>query len=129
MSPSRANTLSPLLALVVEVHNARTQRGQPREGEALRALAQLARVEIVTRGVLSPSEDGLQRVIDEIARAHLGLESATDELNEALGAVEALAVRDRVEIAMDQVRGIAEIAYFNAGFAFGVTFAELGQQP
>ena len=128
MSPSRANTLSPLLALVIEVLNTRTNKGQAREGEALRALAHLARVEIVTRGVLSPAEDELQRVIEEIARTHLGLEEAGGELNEALNAVEALAARDKIEIAMDQVRAIAEVAYFNAGLAFGVTFAELGQQ-
>jgi hypothetical protein len=51
----------------------------------------IASIEILTRGVLSPSEDELQRVIEEIARTHLGMEPATDELNEALNEVEARA--------------------------------------
>ena len=43
----------------------------------------------------------------------------------ALARIEPLASRDEIEVAVDHVCAVLNIAYFNAGLAFGVTLADL----
>jgi hypothetical protein len=53
---------------------------------------------------------------------HLG--EARREFKEALGVVVEFTQRDPIESALNHVRSASEEAYFYAGLAFGVTFAE-----
>jgi hypothetical protein len=66
--------------------------------------------------------------VDRVARQYLDLEEARRELKEALSVVVEFAQRDPIESALNQVRSASEEAYFYAGLAFGVTFAEF-QSP
>ena len=125
MSPSRAGALSPLLVLIINALEARQSKDRPQEGQALRALGQLARVQVLTRGVLAPSEYELYNAIDRIATAHLGLGGPRKALGAALAGVEPFTKRDEVEVAVNDLCAILDVAYFNAGLAFGVTLAEL----
>ncbi len=62
--------------------------------------------------------------IDRVARQYLDLEKARRELKEALSVVVEFAQRDPIESALNRVRSASEEAYFYAGLAFGLTFAE-----
>jgi hypothetical protein len=62
--------------------------------------------------------------IDRVAQQCLDLEEARRELKEALSAVVEFAQRDPIESALNHVRSASEEAYFYAGLAFGLTFAE-----
>lgn len=125
MSPRRAGGLSPLLVLVIQALEAQDNKERPREAEALRALGELARVQVPTRGVLAPSEDALYQAIDHIATAHLGLAVPRKALGTALIAVEPYTKRDEIEVAVNHLSAVLDVAYFNAGLAFGITFADL----
>lgn len=62
--------------------------------------------------------------IDRVARQYLDLDEAGGELKEALSVVVEFAQRDPIESALNDVRSASEAAYFYAGLAFGLTFAE-----
>lgn len=125
MSPRRAGGLSPLLVVVIEALEAQSNKERPREAEALRALGELALVQIPARGVLAPSEDKLYQAIDRIATAYLGLGDPRNTLGAALTAVEPYTKRDEIEVAVNDLSAVLDVAYFNAGLAFGITFADL----
>lgn len=125
MSPRRAGDLSPLLVLIINALEVRKSKDRPREGEALRALGELARVQIPTRGVLAPSEDELYQAIDQIATTYLGLGAPRKQLGVALTPVEPYTKRDEIEVAVNHLCAVLDVAYFNAGLAFGVTLADL----
>ena len=124
MSPRRAGDLSPLLLVVVDALEVQNSRERQREGHALRAFGELARVQIAARGLFAPTEDELYQAIDAVATRHLGLPAATRALRVKLAAVEPLAKRDAIASAVNHVRAVSDQAYFGAGFAFGVTFAD-----
>lgn len=125
MSPGRAGGLSPLLVLIIDALEARKNPDRPQEGAALRALGELARVQVITRGVLAPSEDELYNAIDRIATTHLGLGDPRKSLGTALADIEPFTKRDEIEVAVNHLCAVLDVAYFNAGLAFGVTLADL----
>lgn len=125
MSPRRSGGLSPLLVIVIEALEAQGNKERPREAEALRALGELALVQIPARGVLAPSEDKLYQAIDRIATSYLGLGDPRKTLGAALTAVEPYTKRDEIEVAVNHLSAVLDVAYFNAGLAFGITFADL----
>lgn len=125
MSPRRAGAISPLLILIAEALDAQPREDRPHEGEALRALGALARLHIPARGVLAPAEDALYNAIDQIAMSHLDLAVPRKALGTALVSVEPYTKRDEIEAAVNHLSAVLDVAYFNAGLAFGVTFADL----
>lgn len=125
MSPRRAGAISPLLILIAEALDAQPRQDWPSEGAALRALGALARTHIPTRGVLAPTEDALYNAIDQIAMTHLDLGVPRKALGAALVDVEPYTKRDEIEAAVNHLSAVLDVAYFNAGLAFGVTFADL----
>ena len=125
MSPRRADDVSPLLLLVIDALEAPANRERRREGQALRAFGELARVQIPARGVFAPTENELFRAIEAIAVKHLGYAAAVRVLRAKLADVEPFATRDKVATAANRMRAIDDLTYFNAGLAFGVTFADL----
>ncbi len=125
MSPRRAGDLSPLLLFVIDALEAQASRERQREGQALRALGELARVQIPARGVFAPTENELYQAIDAIAARHLGYAVAAKALRIKLADVEPFAARDEIATAANHMRTLSDLACFNAGLAFGVTFADL----
>lgn len=125
MSPSRARGISPLLALIVEALELRQNKDRPKEAAALRALGDLALTQVVTRGVLAPTEDELYNAIDRIATTHLGLGAARKQLGNAVAGIEPFIKRDEIEVAVNHLCAVLDVVYFNAGLAFGVTLADL----
>lgn len=125
MSPSRVGGLSPLLTLIVDALELRQNKDRPKEAAALRALGELALSQVISRGVLAPSEDELYNAIDRIATTHLGLGAARKELGNAIAGVEPFTKRDEIEVAVNRVCAVLDVVYFNAGLAFGVTLADL----
>ncbi len=125
MPPRRTGALSPLLVVLIEALEAQDSKDRPGEAAALRAFAELARVHIPTRGVLAPIENELYRAVDRIATKHLRLATARKALIAALAGVEPFSRRDEIESAADTFRSVSDVAYFNLGLAFGVTFSDL----
>ena len=125
MSPRRAGDLSPLLLFVIDALEAQDSRERRREARALRAFGELARAQIPARGVFAPTEDDLYRSIDAIAARHLGYAVAAKALRVKLADVETFATRDEIATATNHLRTVSDLAYFNAGLAFGVTFADV----
>ena len=125
MSHEGTERISPLLKLLVDSLDARRSQDHPEVAAALRELGTMARLQIPARGVLPLSDDQLFDAIDAIAVKHLNLAAAREEMNAAVARVEPLATRDEIEVAVDHVCAVLNVAYFNAGLAFGVTLADL----
>ncbi len=125
MSHEGTERVSSLLKLLVESLEARRNPEAPEVPLALVELGKLARLQIPARGVLPFSDDQLFDAIDAIAVKHLNLAAAREEMNAAVARVEPLASRDEIEVAVDHVCAVLNVAYFNAGLAFGVTLADL----
>ena len=126
MVPSvAAERISPLLRLLAEALDARDEAGQPPSGAALCELGQLARIRIPVRGALPLSDDQLFNEVDGVATKYFDLGAAREALDTALKQVEAPSTRDELEVAVDNLCAVLNVAYFNAGLAFGVTLADL----
>lgn len=126
MAPDRATErISPLLRLLAEALDARGESGQPQSGAALCELGQLARIRIPVRGALPLSDDQLFNEIDGVAIKYLDLAVVRKALDAALTQVEPPSSRDEIEVAVDHLCAVLNVAYFNAGLAFGVTLADL----
>jgi hypothetical protein len=125
MSPRRAGDLSPLLLVVIDALETQDSRERHREAAALRAFAELARVEIPARGVFAPRESELCEAIEAIATRHLGFRGPMKALRAKLATVEPFERRDAIASAATRVRTVSDAANFSAGFAFGVTFADI----
>lgn len=126
MVPDRAaERISPLLRLLAEALDARGEGGQPHSGAALCELGQLARIRIPVRGALPLSDDQLFNEVDGVATKYFDLGAAREALDTALKQVEAPSTRDELEVAVDNLCAVLNVAYFNAGLAFGVTLADL----
>lgn len=92
--------------------------------QALRELGDLATWMLPVHGLFVANNNEVCMAIDRVARQHLNLEEARGELKEALSVVGEFAQRDPIESAVNRVRSASEEAYFYAGLAFGLTFAE-----
>jgi hypothetical protein len=125
MCYDRTERISSLVRLLAESLEARPTADHPQVGAALREFGKLARLQIPAHGVLPLSNDQVFDAIDSVAIKHLNLKSAREELDVALARIEPLASRDEIEVAVDHVCAVLNIAYFNAGLAFGVTLADL----
>jgi hypothetical protein len=123
--PTSPERISPLLKLLAEASDARANIDHIRVGAALAELGELARLQIPVRGVLPLADDQLFDAIDRVAAKHLGLDAVREALDEALTAVQPLASRDEIEVAVDQLCAVLNVVYFNAGLAFGITLADL----
>jgi hypothetical protein len=117
--------ISPLLRVLAESLDARRNPDHPEVAAALCEFGKLARLQIPARGVLPSSDDQLFDSIDRIAVKHLNLEGAREELNATLARISPLSSRDEIEVAVDQLCAVLNVAYFNAGLAFGITLADL----
>lgn len=126
MVPDRTSQrISPLLKLLAEALDARGEAGQPQSGAALCELGQLARIRIPVRGALPLSDDQLFNEVDGIAIKYLDLGAVRAALDASLRQVEPPTSRDDIEVAVDHLCAVLNVAYFNAGLAFGVTLADL----
>lgn len=126
MVPDRTpERISPLLRLLAEALDARGEAGQPQSGAALCELGQLARIRIPVRGALPLSDDQLFNEIDGVAMKYLDLGAVRTALDAALTEVDPPSARDEIEVAVDQLCAVLNVAYYNAGLAFGVTLADL----
>jgi hypothetical protein len=125
MTPEETERISSLLKLVAESLDARRNPEDPAVALALMELGKLARLQIPARGVLPLSDDRLFDAIDSVAVKHLNLAVAREELNVALSRVDTLSSRNEIEVAVDHICAVLNIAYFNAGLAFGITLADL----
>lgn len=119
-----AGEIPPLLRHLIEVLKEHESRDRPGEAAALHALGQLAVVQIPSRGVFAPNEGELQGAIERIAKEHLGLKGPRKEFFRATAAVEPFVKRDEIESAASHLQTVSDLAYFYAGLAFGVTFAD-----
>lgn len=124
----KAATLSPLLVRLIE---AAERSGDDAEGRdirgaarALREFGDLATWVLPVHGLFVPNNNDVCMVVDRVAREHLDLDEARREFMEALSVVVEFAQRDPIESAHNHVRAASEEAYFYAGLAFGLTFAE-----
>lgn len=125
MAESTSERISPLLRLLAEALDARGVAEQPNPGAALCELGRLARLRIPVRGVLPLADDQLFNEIDRIAIDYLDLGAIRRNLDAQLARVAPLSARDEIEVAVDHLCAVLNVAYFNAGLAFGVTLADL----
>ena len=125
MANEETERLPSLLRLLAESLDARRRSEHHAVAAALLEFGKLARLQIPARGVLPLSDDQLFDAIDTVAVNHLRLAAAREELNLALARVELLNSPDEIEVAVDGLCAVLNIAYFNAGLAFGVTLADL----
>jgi hypothetical protein len=125
VAESTPERISPLLRLLADALDARSSGDRPHAGAILCDLGRLARLQIPIRGALPLSDDQLFNEIDSVAVKHLDLAAVRETLDVALGRVAPLATRDEIEVAVDHLCAVLNVAYFNAGLAFGVTLADL----
>lgn len=125
MAESTHERIAPLLRLLAEALDARRGTDYPQAGAMLCEFGQLARLQIPIRGTLPLSDDQLFNQIDILAIKHLDLAGVRKALDVALTRVNSLATRDEIEVAIDHLCAVLNIAYFHAGLAFGVALADL----
>jgi hypothetical protein len=77
----------------------------------------------LVHGLFVPNNNEVGTV-DRVARERLDLEEVRREFKDALRVVVEFAQRDPIESAHNHVRAASKEAYFYAGLAFGLTFAE-----
>ncbi len=118
---SRAS-LPPLLVAIAETAAARGEAG---DAEALAAVGQLARIELLSRGALAPIENELYQAIDRIGQRHCGLKRLRKAFLRATVDVEPFTKRDAIEIAHNEFVASSDRLYFYVGLAFGITVADL----
>jgi hypothetical protein len=131
MSRNRFRSVQGLPAKLVNVIYAAeflTEDGEARDMRsvaiALREFGATARWVLPVHGIFVPNNNDVSLIVQKVADQHLGLQDARHEFREALALVEAFELRDRIESAHGQVGGISDEAYFYAGIAFGLAFAE-----
>jgi hypothetical protein len=126
--------ISPLLVRVIdaarhaEVHN--TEEDRSGHANALQLLARLATLVVPARGVLAPVEDDLYKFIDGVTTTYLSDMDHRKEFGRLLVRIESTELRHAIETAFTQSISDSDTAYFYAGLAFGITFADLtGRRP
>ena len=125
MAESTPERIPPLLRLLADALDARGSTDHPQAGAMLCEFGQLARLQIPIRGALPLSDDQLFNEIDMVAIKHLDLADLRKALDVALTQVDPLATRDEIEVAVDHLCAVLNVAYFHAGLAFGVALADL----
>ena len=125
MAESTQERISPLLRLLAEALDARRASDHPQAGAMLCEFGQLARLQIPIRGALPLSDDQLFNEIDMVAIKHLDLADVRKALDVALADIDPFATRDEIEVAVDHLCAVLNVAYFHAGLAFGVALADL----
>lgn len=125
---SRREVLSPSLVRVIEAAERSVEDAEGRDvkgaAKALREFGDLALWVVPVHGLFVPNNDEVSTVVDRIAQQYMHLGEARRELKEALSVVVEFAQREPIESALNHVRSASEEAYFYAGLAFGLTFAE-----
>jgi hypothetical protein len=126
--------ISPLLGRVIdaaryaEAHDADEDRSG--HANALRLLGRLATLVVPARGVLAPVEDDLYKFIDGVTTTYLSDTDRRKEFNQLLAKIEPPETRYAIEAVFTQAISASDTAYFYAGLAFGITFADLtGRRP
>jgi hypothetical protein len=124
----KAALLSPLLVRLIEAAERSGEDAEGREirgaAKALREFGDLAVWVLPVHGLFVPNNQEVCTIVDRVAHQHLDLEEARREFKGALSVVGEFAQRDPIETAHNRVRAASEEAYFYAGLAFGLTFAE-----
>jgi hypothetical protein len=125
---SRRAVLSPLLGRLIEAAERSGEDATGRDikgaARALREFGDLALWVVPIHGLFVPNNDEVSTVVDRVAQRHMDLGEARREFKEALNVVEEFAQRGRIESGHSRMRAASEAAYFYAGLAFGVTFAD-----
>ena len=126
--------ISPLLVRVIdaarhaEAHDSEEDRSG--HANALQLLARLATVVVPARGVLAPVDDDLYKFIDGVTTTYLSDIDHRKKFGQLLAKVEPRELRTAIEATFAQAISDSDTAYFYAGLAFGVTFADLtGRRP
>ncbi|MGH9160534.1 MAG: hypothetical protein ACRD2X_11200 [Vicinamibacteraceae bacterium] len=114
-------SLPPLLIRLIRAAN----RQRPDAAQALTAYGRYALVAIPTQGVLPADQYDLFKTVEQVARKHLGSTEARREFRQATESIEPLERRDAIQSAATHVQVVSDEAYFLAGLAFGITFAQL----
>jgi hypothetical protein len=119
---------SPLLVRLIEAAERSKEDAEGRDirgmAQGLRELGDLAAWVLPVHGVFVPNNNKVCVLVDRVARQHFDLEKARREFKDAMSVVVEFAQRDPIESAHNHVRAASEEAYFYAGLAFGLTFAE-----
>jgi hypothetical protein len=121
--------LPPLLVRIIEAAAARPDDSSPRKGHAaaLAILGYWALKRVPARGVLAPDADVDYRAIEDVAGRYLRFRVAARALREVLAVAKTggvVAKVDEIDTAATWVRSISDNAYYYAGLATGVVFAE-----
>ena len=126
-APSPAD-LPPLLREVIlaAAHAARFDLRASRRGEsdALVDLGRLARRIVPGRGVLAPVDDDICREIHRVTQAHLGYGRASRNFRAGLRRLVSFEDRNAIEVAHADLVNATSIAYYYAGLATGIVFAD-----
>jgi hypothetical protein len=119
------DSLPPLLLTIAETA---AERGESGDAEALTAIGQVARVELLARGVLAPTENELYQAIDRIGRRYCGLAKFRRAFLRATASIEPYTKRDEIETAHNEFVASSDRLYFYVGLAFGITIADLNSR-
>jgi hypothetical protein len=129
--PTKPERLSPALARLIEAAELHGEDAEGRDikgaARALREFGNAALWVLPIYGVFVPNDNGVAMIVESVAREHLGLEEARAEFRKALEGVEPFDRRDPIESAHNQVRTVAEEAYFYAGLAFSASPGPAGR--
>jgi hypothetical protein len=118
--------VAPVLELLIDALEGQGSDDGRAAARTLRALGELAAVEVPGRGVFAAAErDEVFSAIERIANAHLGFARRRRAFTAATGRVADFELRDSIQVAATDVRCVSDRAYFLAGIAFGVTLTRL----
>ena len=116
--------VAPVLELLIDSLDGQGSEDARAAARSLRALSELAAVEVPGHGVFSAAErDEVFSAIERIANAHLGFARARHAFATATERVADFATRDEIQVKATEVRAVSDRAYFLAGIAFGLTLA------
>ena len=114
--------VAPVLELLIDSLDGQGSENARAAARSLRALSELAAVEVPGHGVFSAAErDEVFSAIDRIANAHLDFARARRAFTAATERVTDFELRDEIQVKATEVRTVSDRAYFLAGIAFGMT--------
>lgn len=88
---------------------------------SLREFGDLALWALPLRGAFVSDDERVAAIVERVAVRHLGLGQAKREFRKAMATIDPFDRRDAIESAHNQIRSVADEAYFYAGLAFGIT--------
>ena len=116
--------VAPVLELLIDSLDGQGSEDARAAARSLRALSELAAVEVPGHGVFSAAErDEVFSAIERIANAHLDFARPRRAFAAATGRVADFELRDEIQVRATEVRSVSDRAYFLAGVAFGLTLA------